>query len=62
MSDLQKAMSILLKYSDKDISDPYRKDILTLCSISPDKVTSEDKEELFKLGFFVDTNTNQFSF
>ena len=54
MSDLIKALQIFLKYGDPYSPCHCEHDELTICDISPDDVSEEDKAELDKLGFFVD--------
>lgn len=58
MNDLIKALQIFAKYTDAKTSCEH--DILYV-QVSPDDVTDEDKVELEKLGFQVDTDLDNFS-
>ena len=53
MSDLIKALQILLKYGNPNYPTHCEHDILTICGIDPNDVSAKDKEELEGLGFFV---------
>lgn len=54
MSDLVKALSILLKYGDPRNPINCSHDELVICYIDPGGVSKEDLQELDRLGFFVD--------
>jgi hypothetical protein len=54
MSDLIKALTILLKYGDPYAPTHCSHDLLTICGIDPAVVSDEDKAELKRLGFHVD--------
>lgn len=53
MSDLIKALQILLKYGDPKYPTHCEHDILTIVGIDPADVSDEDKAALDELGFFV---------
>lgn len=53
MKDLIEALQILLKYGNPSYPTHCEHDVLTICGISPDDVSDEDKTELDRLGFFV---------
>lgn len=53
MSDLIRALQILLKYGDPRNPTNCAHDELTICGIDPAQVSAEDKAELERLGFFV---------
>lgn len=53
MSDLIKALQILLKYGDPNYPTHCEHDIMTICGIDPVDVSVEDKDALDQLGFFV---------
>ena len=59
MDDLIKALQILRKYGNPTYPTHCEHDVLQVC-IEPDKVSDSDKEELDKLGFFVDEETDSF--
>lgn len=62
MSDLIKALTILLKYGDPYAPTHCEHDILTICGIDPDKVSDYDKAALDDLGFFVSTEYGEQQF
>ena len=47
------ALQIFRKYSNPSSPTHCEHDVLTICGISPDDVSDEDKKELDELGFFV---------
>ena len=53
MSDLIKALQILLKHGDSRCPVHCEHDMLTICDIDPADVSDEDKQALDKLGFFI---------
>ena len=53
MDDLIKALQIFLKYGNPQYPTHCEHDILMIAEIEPDKVSTEDKAELEKLGFTV---------
>ena len=53
MSDLIKALQILLKYGNPDYPTHCEHDVLTICGIDPSSVSEADLVELDELGFFV---------
>ena len=53
MSDLIKALQILLKYGNPDYPTYCQHDILTIVGIAPSDVSEADLAELDELGFFV---------
>lgn len=53
MSDLIKALTILLKYGDPHNPCNCNHDELIICGIDPKDVSPEDKKSLDGLGFFV---------
>jgi hypothetical protein len=53
VSDLIKALQILLKYGDPDRPTHCGHDVLTICGISAKDVSADDIAELDKLGFFI---------
>lgn len=53
MSDLIKALTILLKYGDPSSPTHCEHDTLMICGIDPEWVSEEDVDELEALGFFV---------
>lgn len=53
MSKLIEALQILLKYGDPPYPTHCEHDELTICGISPDDVSEEDKAALDALGFFI---------
>ena len=54
MEDLIKALQIFLKYGNHEHPSHCEHDYLFI-NTDPDLVSEEDKIELYKLGFFVDT-------
>lgn len=54
MEDLIKALQIFLKYSTSKYPTHCEHDYLFV-DVNPELVSQEDKDELKKLGFFVDT-------
>lgn len=55
MSDLIRALQILVKYGDPRNPTHCEHDELTICGIDPGDVSDEDKATLDELGFFVTT-------
>ncbi len=53
MSDLIKALTILLKYGDPHYPCNCNHDELMICGIDPKDVSAEDTKSLKALGFFV---------
>ena len=53
MSNLIKALQILLKYGNPDYPTHCEHDILTIWGIDPSDVSEADLAELDELGFFV---------
>ena len=53
MSDLIEALTILLKYGDPDYPTHCEHDVLTICGIEVEHLTSKDIIKLSKLGFDV---------
>ena len=53
MSDLIKALQILLKYGNPKYPTHCEHDVLTICGIEPTDVSEADLAELDELGFFV---------
>ena len=53
MSDLIKALQILLKYGNPKYPTHCEHDVLTVCGIEPSSVSEADLVELDELGFFV---------
>lgn len=53
MSDLIRALQILVKYGDPRNPTHCEHDELAICGIDPGDVTDEDKATLDALGFFV---------
>lgn len=51
MSDLIKALQILLKYGDPKYPTHCEHDVLNIVDIEPSQVSDEDKAELERLGF-----------
>ena len=60
MSDLIKALTILLKYGDPRNPTYCTHDEMWICGISPGDVSDEDKAVLDELGFFVDDGDDCF--
>ena len=60
MNDLIKALQIFAKYTDAKYPTSCEHDIFYV-QVSPDDVSDEDKAELEKLGFQVDTDLGNFS-
>lgn len=60
MNDLIKALQIFAKYTDANYPTSCEHDILYV-QVSSEEVTEEDKIELEKLGFQVDTDLGNFS-
>lgn len=54
MDDLIAALQIFRKYGNPKWPTHCEHDVLTICGISPDDVSKEDKAKLDELGFFVD--------
>lgn len=54
MENLIKALQIFLKYGNPENPTHCEHDMLYICGIDPDEVSEEDKDELDKLGFFID--------
>ena len=59
MSDLIKALQIFLKYDDKEHPTHCEHDVL-MVSIDCRQVMQEDVEELDRLGFIIDEETDCF--
>ena len=53
MSDLIKALQILLKYGNPDYPIHCEHDVMTVWGINPSSVSESDLAELNELGFFV---------
>ena len=53
MSDLIKALQILLKYGDPDYPTHCEHDVLHICGIHYYSVSEEDRETLKELGFIL---------
>lgn len=61
MSDLIKALQILLKYGDPDYPTHCEHDVMYICGINVSDVSQEDINTLDDLGFFEGTeNPDQF--
>ena len=60
MEELIKALQIFLKYGKPPYPTHCEHDFMYICGIDPDDVSEEDKVELNKLGFEIDTNLDQF--
>jgi len=56
MKDLIKALQIFLKYGNPKRPTHCTHDELAILGIDPDDVSDEDKDALFELGFFENTN------
>jgi hypothetical protein len=54
VKDLIEALTILLKYGNPRNPTHCEHDELTICGISPKKVSKEDKARIDKLGFIED--------
>ena len=52
MEDLIKALNIFLKYGNPKYPTHCEHDVLYICGIDPDDVSTEDKTLLEDLGFF----------
>ena len=61
MSDLIKALQILLKYGDPHFPTDCGNDCLYICGIDPHDVDSDDIDTLDTLGFFVDKRVQEFA-
>ena len=53
MKELIEALNILLKYGNSYYPTTCGRDVLMICDIDPDKVSQEDVEKLYSLGFFI---------
>lgn len=62
MSDLIKALSILVKYGDHYSPTHCGHDKLTIADINPGDVSEEDRAELDRLGFIVSTQHGEEAF
>lgn len=60
MSDLIKALTILLKYGDPHNPTHCEHDELFIANIDPNRVSCEDLVELDALGFYVNKELNLF--
>lgn len=60
MEDLIKALQIFLKYANEQWPTHCEHDCLYIIGVSPDQVSDEDKEELDRLGFFIDEDDDCF--
>ena len=60
MSDLIKALQILLKYGDPKYPTDCEHGVMIICCIDPDFVTDDDINELEALGVVVDEQENHF--
>lgn len=58
MSDLIKALQILLKYGNPSYPTICEHDVMIICGIDADDVSEEDKLELEELGFDVTDEYN----
>jgi hypothetical protein len=54
MSDLIKALQIMLKYGNPNWPTHCEHDVMYICGIDPNDVSEEDIEQLDELGFHVD--------
>lgn len=62
MDDLIKALTIFRKYGNPKNPTHCEHDELWICGIDPADVSTEDKKELDRLGFFVDDDESFKSF
>jgi hypothetical protein len=60
MEQLILALQIFLKYGNPSRPTNCDHDELTICGISPDDVSEEDKKKLAEFGFFVSESDNCF--
>ena len=61
MSDLIRALQILLKYGDPKYPTHCEHDVLYICGIDPLLVSDADTQALDDLGFFIDVETDGFA-
>lgn len=60
MEDLIKALKIFLKYGNERWPTHCEHDTLYIIGINPENVSEEDKEELDRLGFFINEEEDCF--
>lgn len=60
MEQLIQALQIFLKYGNPNNPTHCEHDEMTICGISPEDVSDEDKKKLDELGFFVSDSDNCF--
>ena len=59
LSNLIKALEILLKYGDPSYPTHCEHDIMYICGINPVDVSKDDTATLEELGFFIDTENDE---
>lgn len=60
MRNLIEALQIFLKYGNPSHPTHCEHDEMTICGINPKKVSQEDKDLLYDLGFFEDEGDKRF--